>query len=38
MTQTLDFGFTEKEIAQIEKESEYLSMSVCEGGSEGWAG
>ncbi len=38
MAQTLDFGFTEKEMAEIEEVSVYLSQHACEGGPEGWAG
>ena len=34
----LDFGFTEKELSEIEEASTYLSVHTCEGGSEAWAG
>ena len=38
MKETLDFGFTEKELDEIEEISVNLSLHACEGGSEGWAG
>lgn len=38
MTQTFDFGFTQKEMEEIEEVSVYLCQHSCEGGVEGWAG
>ena len=34
----LDYGFTEKELSEIEEASIYLSVHACESGNEGWAG
>ena len=34
----LDFGFTEKELSEIEEASIYLSVLTCESGNEGYAG
>lgn len=34
----IDFGFTERELNEIEEVSVYISQHVCEGGNEGWAG
>lgn len=38
MEQTFDFGFSKKEIEEIEEIGVHLIVHACEGGSEGWAG